>query len=162
MKKPDYVYVTYIATTPQKAWRALVDTDLARQWWVDPAAGCARMNVSDWKPGSRWEHTRADGSGTVDILGKVVETTPPRRLVFTWARPSDADNDAKHSRVAFDIEPYADGLIRLTVTHDELAGDPQMLEGISGGWPKVLSNLKTFLETGRALPHSPAEHTSSP
>ena len=154
MKKPDYVYVTYIATTPQKLWRALVDTDLMREWWVDPLAGCARVNVSDWKPGSRWEHTRADGTGTVDMLGKVVEITPPRRLVLTWARPTDADDDSKHSRVAFDIEPYSGGLVRLTVTHDEL--DPQMLAGISGGWPKVLSNLKTFLETGRALPHSAA------
>ena len=158
MKKPDYVYVTYIATTPEKAWQALVDTDMMRQWWVDPSAGCARMNVSDWKPGSRWEHTRTDSTGIVDIVGKVIETTPPRRLVFTWARPDEASDDSKHSRVAFDIEPYADGLIRLTVTHDDL--DLQMLEGISGGWPKVLSNLKTFLETGRALPRSPAASRS--
>ena len=156
MKKPDYVYVTYIATTAEKLWQALIDTDITRQYWVDPSAGCARVNVSDWKPGSRWEHRRVDETGTVDILGKVVETTPPRRLVLSWARPSDADNDAKHSRVSFDIEPYAGGLVRLTVTHDDLAGDLQMLEGISGGWPKVLSNLKTLLETGRALPHSPA------
>ena len=156
MKKPDYVYVTYIATTPEKVWQALIDTDLMRQWWVDPAAGCARVNVSDWKPGSRWEHTRADGTGTVDMVGKVVENTPQRRLVFTWARPGDAEDESKHSRVAFDIEPYADGLIRLTVTHDDLERDPQMLQGVSGGWPKVLSNLKTLLETGRALPHAPS------
>ena len=156
MKKPDYVYVTYIATTPEKAWQALVDTDMMREWWVDPRAGCARVNVSDWKPGSRWEHRRTDGSGAVDIVGRVVESTPPHRLVYTWARPADADDAAKHSRVAFDIEAYGDGLIRLTVTHDELERDPQMLEGISGGWPKVLSNLKTFLETGRALPQVPS------
>ena len=156
MKKPDYVYVTYIATTAEKLWQALIDTDITRQYWVDPSAGCARVNVSDWKPGSRWEHRRVDEAGTVDILGKVVETTPPRRLVLSWARPSDVDNDEKHSRVSFDIEPYTGGLVRLTVTHDDLAGDLQMLEGISGGWPKVLSNLKTLLETGRPLPHSPA------
>ena len=156
MKKPDYVYVTYIATTPEKLWQALIDTDVTRQYWIDPSAGCSRVNVSDWKPGSRWEHRRVDDAGTVDIVGKVVETAPPRRLVLTWARPSDAENDAKHSRVSFDIDPYVGGLVRLTVTHDELAGDLQMLEGISGGWPKVLSNLKTLLETGRALPHSPA------
>ena len=158
MKKPDYVYVTYIATTPEKLWRALIDTDVVREWWVDPKAGCARVNVSDWKPGSRWEHRRVDDAGTVDIVGKVVETSPPRRLVFTWARPSDAEDAQKHSRVAFDIEPYGDQLVRLTVTHDELEGDPAMLEGISGGWPKVLSNLKTWLETGRALPQSPSAH----
>jgi uncharacterized protein YndB with AHSA1/START domain len=149
MKKPDYVYVTYIATTPEKAWQALVDTDMMRQYWVDPNAGSAHVNVSDWNPGSRWEHRRTDDAGTVDIVGKVVESAPPRRLVFTWARPNEAGDDSKHSRVAFDIEPYGNGLIRLTVTHDDL--DPQMLTGISGGWPKVLSNLKTFLETGRPL-----------
>ncbi|MGZ5252613.1 MAG: SRPBCC domain-containing protein, partial [Caldimonas sp.] len=116
MKKPDYVYVTYIATTPEKAWQALVDTDLTREYWKDPVAGCARTNVSDWKPGSRWEHRRADGSDIVDIVGKVIESAPPRRLVFSWARPADAESDAKHSRVAFDIEPYGDKLVRLTVT----------------------------------------------
>jgi uncharacterized protein YndB with AHSA1/START domain len=160
MKKPDYVYVTYIATTPEKVWQALVDTDVTRQYWVDPNAGSphVNVNVSDWKPGSRWEHQRVGAdAGTVDIVGKVVESTPPRRLVFTWARPSDADDEAKHSRVAFDIEPYGDKLVRLTVTHDELEGDPGMLSSISGGWPKVLSNLKTLLETGRALPQTAPE-----
>jgi uncharacterized protein YndB with AHSA1/START domain len=156
MTKPSYVYVTYIATTPEKVWQALVDTDLMREWWVDPGAGCARVNVSDWQPGSRWEHRRVDDTGTVDMVGKVVESTPPRRLVFTWARPKDAEDDSKHSRVTFDIEPYGHALVRLTVTHADLEGDPQMLEGISGGWPKVLSNLKTLLETGSALPRSPA------
>jgi uncharacterized protein YndB with AHSA1/START domain len=156
MKKPDYVYVSYIATTPEKLWQALHDVDLMREWWVDPKAGCARVNVSDWQPGSRWEHTRVDGSGIVDIVGKVVEDTPPRRLEFTWARPEEGDDESKHSRVVFDIEPYAEGLVRLTVTHDDLARDPKMFAGVSGGWPTVLSNLKTFLETGRALPHSDA------
>ena len=156
MKKPDYVYVTYIATTPEKVWQALVDTDVTRQYWVDPTVGCARVNVSDWKPGSRWEHQRIDEARTVDIVGKVVESTPPRRLVFTWARPADEADESKHSRVAFDIEPCGDGLVRLTVTHDDLERDPEMLTGISGGWPKVLSNLKTLLETGRALPRPPS------
>ena len=156
MTKPSFVYVTYIATTPEKVWQALVDTEVTRQYWVDPNAGCARVNVSDWRPGSRWEHRRADDTGTVDIVGKVVESTPPRRLVFTWARPTEAEDDSKHSRVAFDIEPYVDGLVRLTVTHEDLERDPQMLAGVSGGWPKILSNLKTLLETGRAFPHSPA------
>ena len=156
MKKHDYVYVTYIATTPEKVWQALHDVDLMREWWVDPKAGCARVNVSDWQPGSRWEHTRVDGSGIVDIVGKVVEDTAPHRLEFTWARPEEVDDESKHSRVVFDIEPYAEGLVRLTVTHDDLARDPKMFAGVSGGWPTVLSNLKTFLETGRALPHSAA------
>jgi uncharacterized protein YndB with AHSA1/START domain len=94
-----------------------------------------------------------DNARTVDIVGKVVESNPPRRLVFTWARPNEAEDGSKHSRVAIDIEPLGDGLVRLTVAHEDLERDPQMLAGISGGWPKVLSNLKTLLETGRTLPH---------
>ncbi|MGH7717589.1 MAG: SRPBCC family protein [Gemmatimonadaceae bacterium] len=157
MTKPSFVYVTYIATTPDKVWRALVDTDVMRRYWVDPISNApAHENVSDWKPGSRWEHRRVDEAGTVDMVGKVVESTPPRRLVVTWARPKDAEDASKHSRVTFDIEPHGGGLVRLTVTHEDLEGDPQMLEGISSGWPKVLSNLKTLLETGRALPSSAA------
>ena len=157
MTKPSFVYVTYIATTPEKVWQALVDTEVTRQYWVDPSAGCARVNVSDWKAGSRWEHRRADGSEVVDVAGKIVESAPPRRLVMTWARPAEFDDATKHSRVSFDIEPYIDGLVRLTVRHEDLEGDPKMLESVSGGWPKVLSNLKTMLETGHALPQtSPA------
>jgi uncharacterized protein YndB with AHSA1/START domain len=156
MTKPGFVYVTYIATSPEQVWRALVNTDVTREFWVDPTSDRpAHENVSDWKPGSRWEHRRVDAAGTVDMVGKVVESSPPRRLVVTWARPKDAEDEAKHSRVTFDIEPQGAGLVRLTVTHEDLEGDAQMLAGISDGWPKVLSNLKTLLETGRALPHSP-------
>jgi uncharacterized protein YndB with AHSA1/START domain len=155
-KKPEFVYVTYIATTPEKVWQALVDTDVARQYWLSPSPGPAHVNVSDWKTGSRWEHQRADESRQVDIVGKVVESNPPRHLVLSWARPKDVDDESKHSRVTFDIEPQNDALIRLTVIHEGLEADPQMLAGVSGGWPAVLSNLKTLLETGRTLPRSVA------
>lgn len=155
MAKPSFVYVTYIATTPEKVWQALVDTSVMRKYWADPTDDDpAHENVSDWKPGSKWEHRRADDTGTVDIVGKVVEILPPRRLIITWARPKDAEDDSKHSRVTFDIEPHGDRLICLTVTHENLEHDLKMFEGISIGWPKVLSNLKTLLETGHALPRS--------
>jgi hypothetical protein len=65
-------------------------------------------------------------------------------------------DETKHSRVTFDIDQYTDSLVKLTVAHDDLAKDPSMLSGVSGGWPTVLSNLKTFLETGHALPHTVA------
>jgi uncharacterized protein YndB with AHSA1/START domain len=155
MTKPDFVYVSYIATTPHKVWQALTDPELMRQYWGDPAAGCSRMNISDWKVGSRWEHRRSDGSGIVDIVGTVLECEPPRRLVYSWARPADEGDRSKHSRVACDIEAYGDALVRLTVTHTELRDDTPMREGITGGWPKVLSNLKTLLETGHEATPSP-------
>src|SRR4030095_9093706 len=74
MTKPSFVYVTYIATTPEQVWQAFVDTDVMRQYWVGPNADCARVNVSDWRPGSRWEHQRLDDARTVDIVGQVVES----------------------------------------------------------------------------------------
>ena len=82
-----------------------------------------------------------------------MECDPPRRMVLTWARPTEADDESKHSRLAIDIEPYINGLVKLTVSHEDL--DAQMFAGVSGGWPSVLSNLKTLLETGRPLPRSP-------
>jgi uncharacterized protein YndB with AHSA1/START domain len=87
MKKPYFVYVTYIATTPEKLFQALVDASVTRQYWLGTKADSpAHENVSDWKPGSRWEHRRVDSATTLDIAGKVVENDPPRRLVLTWAR----------------------------------------------------------------------------
>lgn len=156
MTKPDFVYVTYIATTPEKVWQAFTDTDMMAQYWAGPTSQYAHVNVSDWKPGSKWEHQHSGDASVVDICGKVVESDPPRRLVYTWARPSEAGDETKHSRVAIDIELRIDGLVRLTVAHEDLKDDSKMLASISGGWPAVLSNLKTFLETGRPLPRSPA------
>ena len=144
MSTEKFVYVIYIATTPEKVWAALLEGELTRQYW-------RHDNVSDWKVGSTWEHRRSDGEqGKVDIAGKVVESVPPKRLVVTWARPSEVAETAKHSRVTYEIEPVASA-VRLTVTHDQLEADPDMARAISGGWPKVLSSLKSLLETGRPL-----------
>src|SRR5262245_44843172 len=142
--RPSFVYVTYIATTPEKLWQALIESDLTRKYWSDPTSESpAHVNISDFRAGSRWEHQRVDEAHTVDIVGTVVESTPPRRLVLTWARPKEEDDQTKHSRVTFDIEPRGN-LVRLTVTHEDLEKDPSMLKSISGGWPVILSNLKTF------------------
>jgi len=84
----------------------------------------------------------------VDIVGTVIENDRPRRLVISWASPDDSANPEKTSRVVFDIEPYKDDAVKLTVTHSELEPDSGMLRGISAGWPLVLSALKSFLETG--------------
>ena len=153
MTKPDFVYVTYIKTTPEKVWQAITDPDVARQYWrtIPDGPHGARVNRSDWKVGSTWEHQRARDTSQVDVVGKVLDSDPPRKLVLSWARPAEAKDDSRHSRVTFDIESQGDRLVRLTVTHEDLEKDPSMFKGISGGWPMVLSNLKSLLETGKAL-----------
>lgn len=145
--RPTFVYVTYIESTPEKVWDALTDADLTGEYW-------GHRNVSDWRVGSRWEHQRTDGSGTADVVGEVVESDRPTRLVTTWAEP-DAAPGSRPSRVTFDIEAY-EQIVRLTVTHEDLPSEAD-LETVAGGWPAVLSNLKSLLETGHPLPQAPWE-----
>jgi len=147
MAKPTFVYVTYIKATPERVWRALTDADTTAAYW-------GHSNVSDWQVGSPWEHQRTDGSGTADVTGTVVESTPPSRLVTTWADP-EAAPDAAVSQVTFQIEAHGE-LVRLTVTHEDLADEAER-DQAAAGWSAVISNLKTLLETGRALPQAPWE-----
>ncbi len=144
MDKPQFVYVTYISTTPEKLWNALIDPKMTAKYWQ-------HENVSDWQPGSKWEHRQSNKERTLKLVGKIIESAPPRRLVLTWAFPDDERREEKHSRVTFEIEPLGD-VVRLTVTHDRLEPDSEMLKGITMGWPKVLASLKSLLEVGRPLP----------
>src|SRR5262249_45367207 len=134
MSKQSFLYVTYIATTPDKVWNALVDGEMTRMYWGGPNAERGNENISDWKPGSRWESRRGDPERTLAMVGQVMESTRPKRLVMTWARPEDAEAADKHSRVTFEIEPRGERLVRLSVFHEDL--DPEMAKSISGGWPK--------------------------
>ncbi len=145
MSVPAFVYTTYINSTPEKVWQAITDPELSGQYW-------GHANVSDWQQGSRWEHQRVDGSGIADVVGTVVEADPPRKLVTTWADPASGP-DGPTSTVTFLIQPYQD-IVRLTVSHADLA-DPAEYAQASGGWAAVLSNLKSFLETGAPLPTEP-------
>jgi uncharacterized protein YndB with AHSA1/START domain len=138
-----FVYATYIRSTPEKVFEAITRPEIARRYW-------GHENVSDWKPGSDWKHVRANGERTVELVGKVVEVAAPNRLVITWANASQADDPARFSRVTFEIVEY-DEMVRLTVTHDELEAGSGMAQGISRGWPAVLSSLKSLLETGEGL-----------
>jgi len=145
--RPAFVYVIYIHSTPERVWQALTDAELTAQYW-------GHSNVSDWQAGSGWAHQRADGSGVADVAGTVIESSPPTRLVMTWAVPGQ-EPPAGPSRVRFDIEPYG-AIVRLTVSHDNLADDTEW-ESAAAGWAAVLSNLKTLLETGQVLPRQPWE-----
>jgi uncharacterized protein YndB with AHSA1/START domain len=144
MPKPQFLYVTYISASPEKVWKALTEPETTTKYWQ-------HVNLSDWKPGSRWEHRENDRNGKLLLVGKIMEVLPPRRLVMSWARPEDESKPKKHSRVTFEIEPLGD-VVRLTVTHDQLDTDSEMLESISEGWPKVLSSLKSLLDLGKPLP----------
>lgn len=142
-EKTSFIYVTYIAAPAEKVFEAIVKPEIARRYW-------GHENVSDWQAGSSWQHVRASEERTVELVGKVVEIDPPRRLVITWGAASQAAQPDSHSRVSFDIEPYED-MVKLTVTHEELEAGSGMDNGIRKGWPVVLSSLKSFLETGRGL-----------
>jgi uncharacterized protein YndB with AHSA1/START domain/DNA-binding transcriptional ArsR family regulator len=145
--KPTYVYVTYIQSTPERVWHALTDADLTAEYW-------GHSNVSDWEPGSSWEHRRTDGSGIADVVGTVLEAVPPERLVMTFAGPNE-EPAAGPSRVTFSIERYED-IVRLTVIHENLP-DRADYDAAAAGWPAVFANLKSLLETGRVLPQAPWE-----
>ena len=138
-----FVYVTYILSTPEKVFEAITRPEIARAYW-------GHENVSDWKVGSEWRHIRADAKRDVQLVGKVIESAPPRRLVISWANQSQKDDPSKTSRVTFEVEPQGE-MVRLTVSHDELEAGGGMEKGIRRGWPLVLSSLKSFLETGRAI-----------
>ncbi|GAB3182744.1 SRPBCC domain-containing protein [Micromonospora palomenae] len=145
---PTYVYTTYIRASAEQVWQALTDADLTARYW-------GHANVSDWQPGSAWEHRRVDGSGAVDVVGQVLKVDPPTRLVITFDDAPDAEAPREPSVVTFLVEPHHD-IVRLTVTHENLA-NLEMLGGISRGWPAVLANLKSLLETGDVLPQAPWE-----
>ena len=141
MQKPKLVYTTFIRTTPKKLWAAITKPEFTRQYW----AGLA--NVSDWKKGSSWQHVTKDDKPEIYITGTVLECIAPKRLVLSWADPDDL---ADKSRVTFEIEAIKD-MVCLTVTHDKFKVGSTMAGKVSWGWPRVLSSMKSFLETGKGL-----------
>lgn len=165
MDKPSFVYTTYIRSTPERLWRALTDPAFTERYW-----GIALD--SDWHPGSsitvrQWGLTIADPDQVV------LESEPYRRLAYTWHTftPEWQQQAAERigfseeflervaaeprSKVTFEIDDLGE-FIKLTVIHDGFEPGSDVLETISQGWPHILSNLKTLLETGATLPQSQA------
>ncbi|MGA9303124.1 MAG: SRPBCC family protein [Bradyrhizobium sp.] len=143
MSKPDYIYVVYIQAPCEKVWDALIDPEMNKEYWG------RHCNVSDWKVGSRWQHADYDDRTQVRVAGTVIESNRPHRLVLSWARPEHLDDPDQVSKVTFTIEQQF-GSSKLTVIHSDL--DDEMLRAVSGGWPPILSSLKTLLETGASMP----------
>jgi len=149
MTRPSFVYVTYIATTIDRLYRALTSAEFTERYMF------GRRVESTWAVGAPVRYTGRDG--TLSDSGVVLEADPPRRLVFTWrVEFDDALRREGYSKVTFDLEPLG-GEVKLTVIHDELREDSGVFKGISGGWPKAIASLKTLLETGRPLAISAPE-----
>ncbi len=142
MSKPRFVYVIYIASTPDKVFKALTDPKQSARYWFGYAV------TSDWKVGAPFALVK-DGKAWDD--GKVLEYDAPRRLSYTFHPMHDGLEGEKPSRVAFDLEEI-NGQVKLTVTHDDFEDDSKVLPKIQMGWPPILSSLKSLLETGKELP----------
>lgn len=142
MPEPEFVYVTYIETTPEKLWQALTDGNFTERYWFG-----ARLR-SDWKVGSSFEMVRSDGA--VSDAGKVVACDPPRLLAYTFVNLSDKYKNEFPALATFVLEPYGK-LVKLTLTHEGFQEGSKMLSGVSKGWPAILASLKSLLETGQPL-----------
>jgi uncharacterized protein YndB with AHSA1/START domain len=140
MSKPEFVYVTYIKTTPEKLWHALTDRETNALYWF------GAHQESDWKVGSPWKIAYPDGR--VMDSGEILELEPLKRIVIKWRNEWSPELNAEgYSRCTMQIEE-ADGAVKLTVMHVIDRETSKFIEGVSGGWPKILSNLKSLLETG--------------
>ena len=140
VNRSSFVYVTYIRTTPEKLWKALTDPQFVREYWFGSTVEC------DWKQGSPWKLVGADG-GLTDT-GEILEIEPPRRMVTRWQNVWKPELKAEGpSRCTIELEPTG-GAVKLTITHEMDRPESQFVTAVSGGWPAILSNLKSLLETG--------------
>lgn len=138
-----FVYVSYIRTTPEKLWLALTDAEFMKQYWFGTYC------ESEWKPGSSWRMIQADGQ--VSDIGEIVEVEPAKRLVIKWRNQFRPDLSSEGQSVCtMDIEPVQ-GAVKLTITHSIDREKSKFIEAVSGGWPRILSNLKSLLETGKIV-----------
>lgn len=144
MAKSEFVYVTYIRTTPEKLWQALTEPEFTRKFWVATVQEC------EWTKGATWKLMTPDGR--VADAGEVVEIDPPRRLVLTWQNHLFPEVTAEgFSRLTYDLEPMG-ATVKLTVTHTMDKPQSKLVDKVSNGWPHILASLKSLLETGAALP----------
>ncbi len=143
MIESQFVYVTFIRTMPEKLWRALMEPEFTRQFWM------GTTQESEWKPGSSWRIVKPDG-GTADA-GEVVEIEPCKRLVLKWQNHLFPEMTAEgFSRMSYELEPMGDS-VKLTVTHTMEKSESKFIKAVSGGWPIILASLKSLLETGEPL-----------
>jgi len=141
MARSTFVYVTYIRTTPEKLWSALTDdVEFMKQYWF--GVHCE----SQWTAGSEWKMVQGDGH--VSDAGEIVESDPPHRLVIRWRHEGKPELKAEgESLCTMELEP-AGTAVKLSITHTIEREPSKFIAAVSGGWPKILSNLKSLMETG--------------
>jgi len=139
----NFAYVTFIRTTPDALWSALTAPDFMKEYWF------GSYIETDWKVGSPWKLLFPDGR--LADSGEVVEFDPPRRLVLKWRNEWKPELNAEgYSHMTMELEPL-DGAVKLSITHTMDRPGSQMIQAVSGGWPRILSNLKSLLETGAVV-----------
>jgi uncharacterized protein YndB with AHSA1/START domain len=147
MARSTFVYVTYIRTTPEKLWSALTDIEYMKQYWFGTYC------ESGWKAGSSWR--MLSGAGQILDAGEIVEAEPPRRLVIRWQHQNKPELKAEgESLCTMELEPIG-AAVKLSITHTIERDPSQFIAAVSGGWPKIISNLKSLLESGRIALQDP-------
>jgi uncharacterized protein YndB with AHSA1/START domain len=142
--KSSFAYVTYIRATPEELWAALTAPEFMKKYWFG-------MNFeTDWQAGSPWKLVFPDGR--VADTGEIVEIEKPRRLVLRWRNQFRPElHEEGYTRCVMEIEPAGE-VVKLTISHEIDKPGSRLIDAVSIGWPKILSSLKTLLETGTALP----------
>jgi uncharacterized protein YndB with AHSA1/START domain len=142
MSKPEFVYVTYIETTPEKLWEALTSSEFSKRYWFGTEVR------SDWNVGSSFALVT---DGKTSDTGKILEADRPRRLSYTFKHELFEEmRNEPATKVVFTLEPYGN-IVKLTVTHEGFMEGSKLLGAVSNGWPAILSGLKSLLETGKVL-----------
>lgn len=140
MSKSTFVYVSYIRTTPEKLWSALTDTEFMKQYWF--GMHCE----SQFTTGSAWKLVSDEGQ--VWDSGEIVEAKPPKKLVIRWQHQNKPElKEEGASLCTMELEPTGSA-VKLVITHSIEREPSKLIQAVSGGWPKIISNLKSLLETG--------------
>jgi uncharacterized protein YndB with AHSA1/START domain len=147
MARSTFVYVTYIRTTPEKLWSALTDAEFMKRYWFGVHGD------SQWTAGSSWKSVSPHGQ--ILDAGEIVEAEPPRRLVIRWQNQFKPELKAEgESLCTMELEPSGTA-VKLSITHTIEREPSKFIAAVSGGWPKIISNLKSLLETGSTVLQDP-------
>ncbi len=148
MARSTFVYVTYIRTTPEKLWSALTGAEFMKRYWFGTYC------ESQWTAGSSWKMVYPDGR--VTDAGEIVEADPPRRLVIRWQNQFKPELKAEgDSLCTMELERNGTA-VKLSIIHTIEREPSNLITAVSGGWPKIISNLKSLLETGSIVLQDPA------